>query len=67
MGLVGAERRAGVATGRQRAYLDVRVAEEQAEQLTARVPTGTAYRDPDRHMDDYAQSCKPTQLRSLAW
>jgi hypothetical protein len=64
VGLVRAERCAGVAAGGQRADLDFWVAEEQTEQLTARVPARSAYRDPDRHVDDYARSCKVTQPRS---
>jgi hypothetical protein len=59
--LVGSERRAGVATSGQGADLDVGVTEEQPEQLTACVSTGSTHRDPDCHLDNYARSCKVTQ------
>ena len=43
--LEATERLAGVAAGRQRADLDLGVAEQQAQQLTAGVPAGSGDRD----------------------
>jgi hypothetical protein len=47
--LEGAEELAGVAAGRQRADLDPGVCEQEAQQLTAGVSTGSGDGDPRTH------------------
>jgi hypothetical protein len=58
VGLERPEELAGVAVGGQRPDLDRGVAEQQAQQLAAGVPTGSGDRDPHlRHPHDYTYLC----------
>lgn len=70
MGLVCGERTARVATGRQRADLDVRMAQQQAQHFAARVAAraGDGYGGGrSRHVRDYAWSCRVMQPAFDPW